>query len=302
MILLEPGNRILGEVVSNVIMPAGEEKRDALDVRLCDFDDVTYRVQVEKGGNSIKVSMSCPCYHQIEEHGAKASFEKAFGAHSVEPESPYHLAVSIDFTALKDEAEKTAMCKKLSLFKSITVGGIFGQYFDALTAKKESKPHKFDLRGDTTVYLVPKNDRVTLVYEVNFSDKVDKCVAKVFMQEFVDSKKKLGSAPPMAYNVNPPQELKSFGVTENNGALGYLSFAILPRHVADEKKKDKAIKTLTTFRNYIQYHIKCSKTHFHSKMRFRASELLKVLNRAKAANPKDKKEKKTASGRTFKRN
>ena len=107
MILLEPGNRILGEVVSNVIMPAGEEKRDALDVRLCDFDDVTYRVQVEKGGNSIKVSMSCPCYHQIEEHGAKASFEKAFGAHSVEPESPYHLAVSIDFTALKDEAEKS---------------------------------------------------------------------------------------------------------------------------------------------------------------------------------------------------
>ena len=72
-----------------------------------------------------------------------------------------------------------AFCRKLSLFKSITVGGIFEKYFSALTDKTENKPHKFDLRNDTTVYLCPKADRVTLVYEVNFSDKVDKVVAKV---------------------------------------------------------------------------------------------------------------------------
>ena len=99
---------------------------------------------------------------------------------------------------------------------------------------------------------------------------------KVFMQEFVDAKKKLGAAPPMSWGVNPPSELASFGVTENNGSLGFLSFAILPLHVKTPEKQEKCIRTLTTFRNYIQYHIKCSKTHFHSKMRFRATELLKV--------------------------
>ena len=107
MILLEPGNRILGEVVSNVIMPPNDEKRDGMDVRLCDFDDVTYRVQSEKGSNELQVSMACPCYHQIEEHGAKASFDAAFGKFAVEAESPYNLAVKVDFTTFKDDAEKS---------------------------------------------------------------------------------------------------------------------------------------------------------------------------------------------------
>jgi actin related protein 2/3 complex subunit 2 len=50
---------------------------------------------------------------------------------------------------------------------------------------------------------------------------------------------------------------------------------------------------------FFRYHIKASKTHFHTKMRKRVIELQKVLNRAKEDAPK--KEKKTAGGKTFRR-
>ncbi len=35
------------------------------------------------------------------------------------------------------------------------------------------------------------------------------------------------------------------------------------------------------FRNYLHYHIKCSKAYIHSRMRAKTAAFLKVLNRAK---------------------
>lgn len=45
--------------------------------------------------------------------------------------------------------------------------------------------------------------------------------------------------------------------------------------------------------------VKCSKAYMHSRMRHRVAEFLKVLNRAKPELAE--KERKTASGRTFRR-
>jgi len=46
MILLERGNRILGETVSSKLFLDPEEKVEPMDVKLCDFDDASYRVQI----------------------------------------------------------------------------------------------------------------------------------------------------------------------------------------------------------------------------------------------------------------
>eukprot|EP00121_Abeoforma_whisleri_P015213 Awhi_evm2s14022 len=54
------------------------------------------------------------------------------------------------------------------------------------------------------------------------------------------------------------------------------------------------VNLLETFRNYLHYHIKCSKAYLHCRMRARVSASVKILNRAK---PEVEKEKKTASGR-----
>ena len=71
------------------------------------------------------------------------------------------------------------------------------------------------------------------------------------------------------------------------------------RHVTGRNKVEECTWRLCTFYGLINYHIKCSKAHMHTRMRRRAMGLLQVLNRAK---PDVQKTAKKADGRTFVRN
>jgi len=304
MILLEAGNRILTETVSAQILGSGDAKADAkrepIDVRLCDFDDVSYRVVIDaKTKNLLTVSMALPCFREIKDLGGQDAVTKAFGDKAISPVENFDVSVQVN---LETEDKKEEIIKKINLMKQTVIGGVFRHFFTKLQKGEVDKPFKFNLRGDTTIYFVPDKDRVVTVFGLDFKEKVDRAVAKVFMQEFVDSRKTIGFAPPIAWGVNPPSELKAFGITDPQpGYLGFISFAILKDHVAKEETLTRVIEVLQGFRNYLQYHIKCSKSFFHSRMRARVKELLKVLNRAKQVDPDGEKTKKTITGRTFTR-
>jgi actin related protein 2/3 complex subunit 2 len=303
MILLEPGNRILGETVSANVL-SEEEKVEPCDVRLCDFDDVSYRIQVAPETRELmKVSMNLPCYTQIKDKGAEAALKAKFGDKIGTAEVGFD--ITLDVPLGKDQPNREETVKSVSLLKPIVVGGVFDHYFQALLDDKDpEEPFKFDLRGDTSVFIFPGKDRVVVVFSMDFGEHVDKVIAKVFMQEFVDAKRRIGRAPPVTWGANPPRELEHYGIKENQGNLGFISFAVLKSHL-DKGKKDNVIQVLQVFRNYIQYHIKCSKSYFHSRMRARVRALVKVLNRAKFTEAEmggnSKKAMKTASGKTFKR-
>lgn len=51
--------------------------------------------------------------------------------------------------------------------------------------------------------------------------------------------------------------------------------AFFPNHVQTEDKRTKAVHLLVGFRSYLHYHIKCSKTYLHMRMRSRVDSLLK---------------------------
>jgi len=302
MILLEPGNRILGETVSaQIIRENPEEKRDAIDVRLSDFDDTSYRVVIDaKEKDTLRVSISIPCYSTIHDHGGDAALTKAYGSFvASHPDEGYDATLVVDLNALTMKPE--TLVQNIQLFKFHLIGGVFDYFFSNLlkTGSKPLDPFTFNLRADTKVYFVPAADRVTVIYSLDFKDRVDRAVARVFLQEFVDARRTLGAAPPCAFGPNPPPELKAFGITEPAGNLGFLTFSVLKSHL-DRDKKDKVIAVLQVFRNYLQYHIKCSKTYFHSRMRLRVAALIAVLNRAKME-PLVEGAKRTITGRTFTR-
>lgn len=303
MILLEPGNRILAETVaSQLIRENPDEKREAIDVRLCDFDDTSYRVVVDvKERDTLRVSIALPCYGAIKAFGADAGVAKAYPKY-VQPEADtgYDVTLVVDMANLGG-VKPEKIVADLQLFKANLIGGVFEHFFANLM-KAGSKPldnFQFALRNDTNVYFIPTADRVTVIYSLDFKDRVDRAVARVFLQEFVDARRTLGAAPPCAFGANPPPELKSFGVTEPAGNLGYLTFSVLKSHL-DRGKMEKVIAVLQVFRNYLQYHIKCSKTFFHSRMRLRVAELIKVLNRAKME-PLVATSARTVTGKTFTR-
>ncbi len=139
--------------------------------------------------------------------------------------------------------------------------------------------------------------------------------------------RQLSATPPVGFSVQPPLELAKFGVTEPvKGIIGFVSFctlthiasrlrpvalisllclshglstAVMKAHVDKQEKRDKVVSVLQGFRNFMQYHIKCSKAHFHSRMRARAASFLGVLNRAKPDIDPKTVQARTMSGKTF---
>jgi len=307
--LLERGNRILGETISSKLFLEADEKVEQMDVKLCDFDDVSYRVEIEaKAKNIMNVSMNCPSYRLIKDLGGKEAVDKKYGKFvAEEPSTGYDITLKINLDDLKDNKAKEGLVASVSQLKHTAIGGVFHYFFDKLNeGKTVPKEFSFPLRADTTVYFVPKNDRVTVLFSVDFREKVDRAIARVFMQEFVDARNKdksLGATPPVGFfGAVPPSELEPFGIKEQvKGIIGFVSFSVLKAHVDKPEKRDKVVSVLQGFRNFMQYHIKCSKAHFHARMRARAASLLGVLNRAKPDIDPKTVQARTMSGRTFTR-
>jgi len=274
-------------------------QREPIEVKMCDFDDVTYHVFTPADDmNILCVSMSAPCIREIRDRGALAAFQKHYAGTVDEAEDGYDFTLKIDLNKMKRED----VVSKVSLLKTLVIGGAFDYYFDPLlNGKSVPEQNFFRLRSDAVVYLIPKSDRVTVIFGLDFQDKVDLAVARVFMQEFTLVRNRVGAAPPCAFSQTAPLELQAAGfANEQNNILGYISFAVMKSHL-EHGRKDKVISVLQSFRSFFQYHLKSSKAYFHSRMRARVISLLKVLNRAKVEISADKKEMKTSSGKTFKR-
>lgn len=81
--------------------------------------------------------------------------------------------------------------------------------------------------------------------------------------------------------------------------LGYLSLALSVRHLDGDGRLEKAVGMIGSYRSYLYYHIKATKSNMHSRMRARVNGWLQVLNRA--VPDKHSAERKTIGGRTFRR-
>jgi len=155
-------------------------------------------------------------------------------------------------------------------------------------------------RDQEAIYIQAQPDRVTVIFSTTFKDEDDITYGKVFLQEFVDARKlpALQNAPQVLfYPRDPPVELQGVSGLQSGDNVGYVTFVLFPRHF-DKNNREKTISLIETFRDYLHYHIKCSKAYMHSRMRARVDSFLKVLNRAK---PEVAVEKKTAQGKTFKK-
>lgn len=169
-------------------------------------------------------------------------------------------------------------------------------------------------RDDEAIYVRASHDRVTVIFSTLFKEETDRIFGKVFLQEFVDARRQaaLQNAPQVLYsNRDPPLEIRHLRGLRSSEDVGYVTFGesmvrvplrtilmwdlqvLFPRHFSHATAED-TISRIQLFRDYLHYHIKCSKAYMHSRMRHRVSEFLKILNRAKQE-PAGEKERKTVT-------
>eukprot|EP00033_Pygsuia_biforma_P000512 GCRY01000602.1.p1 GENE.GCRY01000602.1~~GCRY01000602.1.p1 ORF type:complete len:301 (-),score=64.47 GCRY01000602.1:172-1074(-) len=299
MILLEEGNRCVQEALESRI--AGfrkSEKAEPIDVQIADFDGVVFHIFNGDSKNKIRISIAMKCYKDLQENGVDKVINDLYKSYVVDTETGFDLTLEIDLSTLPEKTED--IVKSFSMLKHNLICAAFNKVFDDMDsgAAPPLKPITIHYRDNESFYIKPEKDRLCVVFDINFSDPDDIVFAKVFLQEFADARRTVKNAPSVSYsNKEAPRELKDLKVKEGDN-IGFVSFVLFPGHI-EKKNRQNSLDHIIKFRNYLQYHIKCSKAYMHTRMRSRVESLLLVLNRAK---PEPiHKEKKTMSGRSFNR-
>lgn len=301
MILLPNANPILESTLARLLQPIGQgKKRDQVNISICDFDGCQFNLQTNpKQRNLVSISIQWSLMNEEVMKSCNEHLSKVYGPLTLSPPSPgYNFSIQVDLDNPQQKAEE--IIEKVSLFKRNVFSAPFLALFKKVAAGTASKDVVIiPYRTGEAVYLKPEGDRVIVIFSINFSDPDDIIYSKVFLTEFQDAKRTIRAAPSVMFSQgNAPLELKDVPGVNDGKDQGFVSFALSKGHVQDDRAQ-ATVDILNLFRNYLQYHIKCSKAYMHTRMRIRVASLLQVLNRAKMK--EEDGEKKTATGRTFTR-
>lgn len=333
MIQIEQANLLIKKTLSERVYPDPEKQVKSLDRIISDFDFTSYHVSTLENRLLILLSVYLQCWGDLTKYGVEQSLKSKYSKYSQfvsildDVEAGFNFSMVVDTEALsgQDEETKQEAIEQLSLLKRNCIAAAFetafarydelsahyqnlNTYAEEIQAELQKEPVLVvNYRGvDESIYIKPSFDRVTVIFSTIFKDETDKIFGKVFLQEFVDARKRsVQTAPQVMYShKDAPLDIQS-AVTrrQNDENKGYVTFVLFPRHLVKGERRENCISHVQFFRNYFHYHIKCSKAYMHTRMRHRVREFLKVLNRAKPENVDDDgnavDNRRTATGRKF---
>ncbi len=82
-------------------------------------------------------------------------------------------------------------------------------------------------REEEAIYVKAAHDHVTVIFSTVFREETDRVFGKVFIQEFVDARRRaIQNAPQVLFRTDPPLELQGVpGVkSTGTGEIGYVTF------------------------------------------------------------------------------
>jgi len=306
MILLEFHNRVIQETLKTRFrsLTTGEGKVKVVDVTVADFDGCLYHISNGDGEDPnpgvVFVSISLQYYHELQQHGVDDFLKAEYGSMFVEPEQGYNATLRIELGAVVEESEK--IIDQVSKLKRNCFAAVFDKYFALQQGGgdgADGHPAIISYRPNETMYISAFHDRVTVVFSTVFTDDDDIVLGKVFLQEFKEGKRGNQSAPHVLFShKDPPRELGDVPGAVTGENVGYITFVLFPQHVSS-KHSAHTVDLIHQFRDYLHYHLKCSKAYLHTRMRARTASLLQILNRAKPES--EIKQRKTISGKSFMR-
>lgn len=86
-------------------------------------------------------------------------------------------------------------------------------------------------REEEAIYVKASHDRVTVIFSTVFREETDRVFGKVFIQEFVDARRRvIQNAPQVLFRNDPPLELQGVPGIQNSGTgeIGYVTFGTKP--------------------------------------------------------------------------
>ncbi|XP_030550032.1 actin-related protein 2/3 complex subunit 2A isoform X3 [Rhodamnia argentea] len=312
MILLQSHSRFLLQTLLNRLRDI--EKGVELDYHWVEFDDIRYHVQVSmKNPHLVLLSLSLPTPPPETDFpgglpsGAVEAVKVAYaGVVQIldPPRDGFNLTLKLNFSKFPpNEDRRQALLVKIASVREIVLGAPLRALLKHLATKTISSDMDQLValvhRPNESFFVIPRVDKVIVVFPMRFKDSIDTVLATSFLQEFVQARRTAGlnNAPPCLWSSSPPLELNKAPVEALSANAGFVSFVIFPRHV-EGRKLDRTVSSLSTFHAYVSYHVKCSEGFMHTRMRRRVESLIEAWDRAK---PDVEESKDLASNRSFKR-
>ncbi|KAI7125416.1 actin-related protein-like protein 2/3 complex subunit 2, partial [Hortaea werneckii] len=286
MLLLDYQNVLIESLLRDRLAP--EATPTSIDQIVSDFDNVTFHISTPESKSKILISITIKCWSELAAYGASAILEREYGPHIVQPEQGYDFSVLVDLDEMagKPQEEKDELVRRVSLLKRNAMAAPFEQAFEEFANLQEQakgysaeaapqgvreggEVRAIHYREEEAIYVKASHDRVTVIFSTVFKEETDRIYGKVFLQEFVDARKRgVQNAPQVLFRNEPPMELQGQpGLRGGRGEnVGYVTFVLFPRHLTPAKREE-TISHIQTFRDYFHYHIKASKAYIHSRMR-----------------------------------
>jgi len=296
MILLDFNSLILLETLNQRI---AAKSKSHTHVVLCDFDGFQYELAADNSNKSVVlISIQWACFNELKKFGVEQRLKTIYGDLVAPTSAGYDFTLRLNTET--PPANVDEVVKKISFLKRHTFASVFNAVFESLDGKG-STPDIVTIpyRRNEALY-IKKTDgnRIITIFSINFQDKDDIVYSDVFLKELTDTRKQISSAPPVMFSHSePPLEIANVQGLYKGDDQGYVSF-VIAAGAAGSARREQTIDNIMLFRNYLMYHIKCSKAYLHTRMRNRTVALLQVLNRAKMK-AQEEEEKKTITGRTF---
>lgn len=334
MLQIEQNNLLIENTLTEKIFPKDAASSKSLDRIITDFDFTLIHISSTLSDNNdvLLISIYLRCWEELASYGVEdyllSRYSQFLGPLTIldksQRQAGYNFSMTLDISQLAshDDSFKKELIHALSSLKRFCISCpfevAFSRYDELAKTYANSNTYSEEIQSqlvneptivinyrgvDESIYIKPSFDRVTVIFSTVFTDETDKVFGKVFLQEFLDARKRsVQNAPQVLYSHKvPPLDIQNLVKRVDNENKGYVTFVLFPRHLVKGEKRENTISHIQYFRTYFHYHIKCSKAYMHSRMRYRVREFLKILNRAKPeyVNEEGKVEKKTASGRRF---
>ncbi|PBP21524.1 ARP2/3 complex 34 kDa subunit [Diplocarpon rosae] len=231
MLLLDYQNVLIQSVLTERFSGAAPVN---IDQTVSDFDGVTFHISTPESKSRIVVSIQVRCYDELVKYGAQQVLEREYGPYVIEPESGYNFSVQVDLESLPEDKEaRDDLIRRVSLLKRNAMAAPFEHAFDehhklaeeAAKFTSEEAPQgvreggevmAIHYRDEEAIFIKASHDRVTVIFSTVFREETDRVFGKVFIQEFVDARRRAIQNAPKFCQDRPP-----FGASECTGCEGF---------------------------------------------------------------------------------
>ena len=245
MLLLDYQNVLIQSILTERFSGAPPQ---SIDQVVSDFDGVTFHISTPTSKSQILISLSVKCYRELLQYGAEAVLQREYGSYITSPEAGYDFSILVDLESLPaSPEEREELVRRISLLKRNAMAAPFERAFDEFSKLSEEASHytsesapqgikeggevmAIHYREEEAIYIKASHDRVTVIFSTIFRDETDRIFGKVFLQEFVDARRRaIQNAPQVLFRSDPPLELqgmKGVGTTGEKGEVGFVTFGM----------------------------------------------------------------------------